>query len=100
MIEWNRNVASVIQILLMLSLFILLLIKRKKLGKGIVFLIIASISVFCIDLFLFLIHFKIPRFNGVPIYTIGTNFFVFFLFLVVLLHVLVKKQYSKLQKEE
>ena len=80
MLEWNRNVLSIIQLLLVIAFFLLLLFKRKKLGEGIIYLIISSCIVVIIDTSLFFIFLTIHKFNSTPVYTIGMNFFVFLLF--------------------
>ncbi len=79
MIEWNRNAASVIQLILVLIFFILLFVKRKKLGNGIDYFIIASGIVFVTDTALFIMRLNF-QFNSVPIYNVAVNLIVFFLF--------------------
>lgn len=79
MIEWNRNAASVIQLILVLIFFILLFVKRKKLGNGIGYFIIASGIVLVTDTALFIMRLNF-QFNSVPIYNVAVNLIVFFLF--------------------
>lgn len=88
MIEWNKEVASIIQLILIAVFLLLMLLKKKKLGSGIIYFIIATAIVLCIDTFIFTIRFSIPIFNSVPLYTIGTNLFVFLLFFLYFRHVL------------
>ena len=79
MIEWNRNAASIIQLILVLIFFILLFVKRKKLGNGIDYFIIASGIVLVTDTALFIMRLNF-QFNSVPIYNVAVNLIVFFLF--------------------
>ena len=79
MIEWNRDVASIIQLILLIVFFILLYVKRKELGTGINYFIIASGIVAVTDTLLFIMR-KNFTFNSAPIYTVAVNLFVFFLF--------------------
>lgn len=79
MIEWNRNAASVVQLLLVIVFFILLLIKRKELGTGIKYFIIANGIVVVTDTFLFIMRLSF-KFNSVPIYSVAVNLIVFLLF--------------------
>lgn len=88
MIEWNREVASIIQLSLVALFLVLMLLKRKELGIGIIYFIIATALVLCIDTFLFAIRFSIPRFNSVPLYSVGTNLLVFLLFFLYFRQVL------------
>lgn len=80
MIAWNRDIASMIQLAVVILFFILLLVYRRNLGKGIVYFIIASAIVCTIDSFVFTMRLSTSRFNSTPIYSIAINFFVFFLF--------------------
>ena len=79
MIEWNRNVGSVIQLLIVLIFFISLFIKRKNLGAGINYFIIASGIVLTTDTVLFIMRLNF-QYNSVPIYNIAVNLIVFFLY--------------------
>lgn len=80
MITWNRDLASVIQLALVILFFILLLVYRKKLGKDIGCFIVASAIVCSVDCFVFVTRLQTIKFNSIPIYTVGINFFVFLLF--------------------
>lgn len=88
MIEWNKEVASIIQLSLVALFLVLMLLKKKELGIGIIYFIIATALVLCIDTFLFTIRFSIPRFNSVPLYSVGTNLLVFLLFFLYFRQVL------------
>lgn len=96
MIEWNRDAASVVQLLIVIFFFVVLVLKRKKLGPGIIYFIIASGLVMCIDTFLFFMRLAIPRFNSIPFYTIGVNLFVFLFFFLYFHHILIMKKSKKL----
>lgn len=91
MIEWNRNAGSAIQLLLVLIFFILLFIKRKKLGTGINYFIIASGIVLVTDTFLFIMRLNF-KFNSVPIYNIAVNLIVFFIFFLYFRRILELKR--------
>lgn len=80
MIEWNRNIASLIQILLVVIFFIFLLFKRNKLGKGINYFIVASGVVVFLDTLIFIMRISTSHFNSTPIYSVGVIFGVFLLF--------------------
>lgn len=96
MIEWNRDVASAIQLLLVLLFFILLVIFRKRLGRGIIYLILASAIVAGTDSFVFFMRMKSATFNSIAIYSIAVNLFVFLLFFIYFYHVLELKKSKKL----
>ncbi|MGA9212198.1 hypothetical protein [Kaistella sp.] len=96
MIEWNRDAASIIQLLQMVIFFILLLVKRNKLGKGISYFIIASGILIFADMLIFAIRISTYRFNSVPIYTIGTSLVVFLMFFLYFHDVLELKKSKKL----
>lgn len=92
MIEWSRDVASVIQLLLMYFLIILLIANKKKLGNGIVYFIIAIAVTAGIDTFVFLKRMSNATFNSTLIYNIGVNLTVFSLFFIYFYHVLEQKR--------
>lgn len=92
MIEWNRNLASIIQLILVIVFLILLLIRRDKLGKGITFFIFASGIVASLDTVIFTMRMANPQFNSIPIYSIGINLCVFLLFFLYCRQVLESKK--------
>ena len=94
--EWNRDVASIIQLTLVILFFILLLIYRKKLGKEIIYFIIASAIVAGVDSFIFVMRLSTSKFNSTPAYSIGINLFVFLFYFVYFRKVLKLKQSRKL----
>ncbi|MDQ0475804.1 hypothetical protein [Chryseobacterium sp. MDT2-18] len=96
MIEWNRDVASVIQISLVVIFFILLLTKKNKLGKGIIYFMIAGGIVACLDTFNFTMHIFTNQFNSIPIYTVGVNFGVFLLFFLYFRRILELEKSKKI----
>lgn len=91
MVEWDRNAASVIQLLLVLIFFVLLLIKRKKLGTGINYFIVANGIVVGTDTLLFVMRLNY-KFNSVPIYSVAVNLIVFFLFFLYFRNILELKK--------
>lgn len=96
MIDWNREAASIIQLLLVLLFFVLLLIKNKKLGKGINYFISASAIIVSVETFVYLARFLKPELNTIPFYVIGVNLFVFFLFFIYFRHVLELEKSKKI----
>lgn len=96
MIEWNREVSSVIQLLLVTVFLILLVVKRKKLGSGIIYFILATAVVICVDTFIFTIRFSVPKFNSVPLYSIGTNLLGFLFLFLYFRNVLVLKKSKRI----
>ena len=92
MIEWNKTVASVVQILVILIFFILLIYKRKKLSKGIIYFIIASGIVAFIETSIFFTRMITQQIYTVTIYIIGVNFFAFLLFFIYFRQVLELKK--------
>lgn len=96
MIEWNREISSGIQLFMVVLLFFLLIIKRKNLGKGIIYFIVAGGMVVCIDTFVFVMRLQNPKFNSIAFYSIAINLFVFLLFFIYFYHVLEQPKSKKL----
>ena len=89
MIEWNRDAAGYVQLVFILMYFVLLIVKSKKLGNGIFYLIIAAGIVFFTDTYILTMRLNNPKFNSAPIYSVAVNFFVFllyFLYFRIILH--------------
>lgn len=81
---WNQELASLIQLLLIITLFVLLIIKRKKLGHEIIYFISAGAIVMIVSLLLFVMRLSEPTFSISPVYNLAINFAVFFLFFIYL----------------
>ena len=96
MIEWNREAASLVQIALVIVFFILLISKRKNLGKGTTFFIAATAIVIGLEIFIFVLRRYIHQFNSQPYYTIFTNLFVFLLFFLYFRSILVLEKSRRL----
>ena len=96
MLEWNRNIGSIIQLFLVIFFFILLVINRKKLGPGIIYFIISSGVVMALDAIIFIMRITVPQFNSTPLYTVGVNFFVFLLFFLYFHAILELKRNKRL----
>ncbi len=95
MIEWNRDAASIVQLLLMVMFFALLLFKKKNLGKGINYFITAMGIVVVLDLCLYILRVtSTTHFHSIPFYTIGVNFGAFLLYFLYF-HQILKIEKSK-----
>lgn len=92
MIEWNRDASSVVQLILVIVFFTLMLIRKKELGKGITYFIIASGIVMVVDTFLFIMRLSAPRFQTIPVYSISVVFFVFLFFFFYFRNILERKR--------
>lgn len=81
---WNQELASFIQLLLIIGLFLLLIIKRKKLGQEIIYFIGAGAIVMTVNTFLFIMRHSEPTYSILPVYNLAINFSVFSLFFIYL----------------
>ena len=86
--EWNRDIASYIQLAVVIIFFLLLIVKRKNLGEGILFFILAAGIVVGADSYILTMRLLNSNFNSVPIYSIAVNFFVFLLYFLYLRNIL------------
>lgn len=81
---WNQELASVIQLFLIITLFVLLIIKRRKLGHEIIYFIGAGAIVMSVSIFVFVMRRFEPTFSISTIYNVAINFAVFVLFFIYL----------------
>ncbi len=80
--SWNRDITSLVITSLMLLTFILLVIFRRKLGKKIIYFIMAiGIGTF-IEIFISISRWVFHIENSIKLYVVGTNLFVFLLFFI------------------
>ena len=96
MIEWDRSISGAVQLAIMILFVVLLLFKRRKLGKGINYFILAGGIVTGLDLIIYIIRLSAPKFNSIPFYSIGVNFGVFSLFFLYLRNVLELEKSKKI----
>lgn len=80
--NWNREIASLVITCLMLLTFILLIIYRKKLGKKIIYFILAIGLGTFIEIMISVGWWFFHVSNTVTVYVIGTNLGVFLLFFI------------------
>ena len=90
--NFNRELAGLIINSLMVISVIFLILKRKNLGNNIIYFTSAIGLLTAIEIFNSVQMFINPNYNSSLLYIIGTNFFVFFLFLLYFQKVLYSKK--------
>lgn len=91
MIEWNRDIANYIQLAVVIIFFLLLIIKRKDLGEGILYFILAAGIVVGADSYILLMRTLNSNFNSFPIYSVAVNLFVFLFYFLYLRSILTQQ---------
>lgn len=88
MVEWDRNLDTLIQLLLVVAFTLVLIMKRKNLGDEIFYFIVAIAIIAANNALVLTTRFFFPRFNTIPFYIVGVTlgaFLFFFLYLRKLL---------------
>ena len=91
--QWNRELAALIIIILMIITVTLLILKRKQLGATVHYFTIALGLSTSVEIIGFILKLFDKKFDTSFLYIIGTNFFVFLLFLFYFQSILQSKKY-------
>lgn len=91
--QWNRELAALIIVVLMITTVLLLVFKRKQLGATVYYFTIALSLSTGIEIIGFILRLYAKNFNTSFLYIVGTNFFVFLLFLIYFQSILQSKKY-------
>lgn len=95
--SWDRELGSNISTFLMIITLILLILKRKKLGKHIgIFTLAIGVGTLVELINTIIYRWYNPDYNSTAIYVIGVNFFVFFLFFIYFQYILVGEKHKKI----
>lgn len=93
---WNRFIAGVIMVFIMLISVFYMLYKRKHLEKGSGYYIVAIGLLTLIEIFIMVQKHFNPDFQPLLLYVVGVNFFVFLLFFLFFQSILVVKRLKKM----
>lgn len=96
MYSWNRDLGVTIQIALMFITLMMLIVKRNKLGKGILFFILALAIGIAVELLGFYLIQRDQNFSTISIYVVGVNLLVFLFFFLYFYAVLEEKNLKRI----
>lgn len=91
-----KDIAGFLGVILMLATFILLIIKRRNLGKNICIFILAVGTITLVETYGTYWRYMDAEFNSYPVYVIGVSFILFLLFLLYLHFTLQQKRLRRL----
>lgn len=92
---WNRELAGILVVVLMILSFIFLIVKRKKLEKGTDYFIAAIGVLTIIEVFCTLKRLSKTIYNSSLLYVIGINLIVFLLFFLYFQKILISKKLKR-----
>ncbi len=92
MVEWDRNLDTLIQLSLVVAFTFVLIIKRKNLGDEIFYFIVAMVIIAVNNALALTSRFFFPRFNTIPFYVFGVTLGAFLFFFLYLRKLLVSAQ--------